>query len=310
VYDGNNLITKIRALSVGGGTVKIDGESYIPPKEVYTLSTFSEIAKYCAKKNIRISDFVFETEPDIYEYLVNIFAIMRKSVEEGLQAEGTLHGGLKLNRKAKSLNSFNSLNETSSMLENRRISSYSLAVAEQNADNKTVVTSPTCGASGVLPGVLYYLYKDCGAPLDKIIRALATAGIIGNLVKTNASISGAECGCQAEIGTACSMTAAAMAEVYDLTIDQIECAAEIALEHNLGLTCDPVNGLVQIPCIERNAMASIKAVSAFNLAKYLTEHRKISFDDIVKVMYETGKDLRRPYRETAEGGLAKLYEKR
>ena len=308
IYDGNNLLNTVRGISVGGGTVKIEGEKYDPPKNVYSLNTFKDIAEFCNKNNMRISDYAFMVEPDIYNYLSDIFSVMRNCIEEGLQAEGTLHGGLNLSRKAKTLNSFNSLNETSSMLENRRISSYSLAVAEQNADNKTVVTSPTCGASGVLPGVLYYLYKDCGAPLEKIIRALATAGIIGNLVKTNASISGAECGCQAEIGTACSMTAAAMAEVYDLSIDQIECAAEIALEHNLGLTCDPVCGLVQIPCIERNAMASIKAVSAFNLAKYLTEHRKISFDDIVKVMYETGKDLKNNYRETSTGGLAKYYK--
>ena len=308
VYDGDMLLTKIRALSVGGGTVKIEGVEYKEPPIVYKHSTFSEIANYCRQNGIKISDYAFETEPYIYKYLENVFKIMVKSIEDGLNASGVLHGGLNLNRKAKSLNSFNSLNETSSMLENRKISSYSLAVAEQNADNKEIVTAPTCGASGVLPGVLYYLYKDCNAPLDKIIRGLATAGIIGNLVKTNASISGAECGCQAEIGTACAMTAGAMAEVYDLTIDQIECASEIALEHNLGLTCDPVCGLVQIPCIERNAMASIKAVSAFNLAKYLTEHRKISFDDIVKVMYETGKDLKHNYRETSTGGLAKYYK--
>ena len=308
VYDKEVLVNKIRALSVGGGTVKIEGVNYEEPPKVYPHSTFKEIAEYCNSKGIRISDYVFEIEPDIYQYLENIFKVMCECVEDGLKASGTLHGGLNLNRKAKSLSLFNSLNETSSMRENRRISSYSLAVAEQNADNKTIVTAPTCGASGVLPAVLYYLYKDCGAPLDKIIRALATAGIIGNLVKTNASISGAECGCQAEIGTACSMTAGAMAEVYDLSIDQIECASEIALEHNLGLTCDPVCGLVQIPCIERNAMASVKAVSAFNLAKYLTEHRKISFDDIVKVMYETGKDLHHNYRETSTGGLAKYYK--
>lgn len=307
VYDNETLINKIRAVSVGGGTVKIEGVNYVEPKQVYKLNAFKDVSEYVKSKNIRLSDYVFENEPEIYDYLTTIFNVMIKCVEEGLNADGTLRGGLNLSRKAKDLYSFNSLNETSSMLENRKISSYSFAVAEQNADNKTVVTAPTCGAAGVLPGVLYYLYKDCGAPLDKIIRALATGGLIGNLVKTNASISGAECGCQAEIGTACSMTAAAMAEVYDLSVDQIECAAEIAIEHNLGLTCDPVKGLVQIPCIERNAMAAVKAVSAFNLAKYLTSHRKVSFDDIVKVMYETGKDLNGRYRETSTGGLAKYY---
>ena len=170
-----------------------------------------------------------------------------------------------------------------------------------------MVTAPTCGASGVLPAVIKYKSDSLGCSEEDILRALAVAGIVGNLVKQNASVSGAECGCQAEIGTACSMAAAALAELFDMGIDQIEYAAEIALEHHLGLTCDPVCGLVQIPCIERNAVAAMRAINAVTLASFLTFTRKISFDLIVKTMYETGKDLHSRYRETSEGGLAKLY---
>ncbi|MBR5257444.1 MAG: L-serine ammonia-lyase, iron-sulfur-dependent, subunit alpha, partial [Clostridia bacterium] len=173
--------------------------------------------------------------------------------------------------------------------------------------NGTVVTAPTCGACGVLPAVLKYAQDTRGFTDLQIARALATAGVIGNLTKTNASISGAECGCQAEIGSACSMTAAALASLYGLNIDQIEYAAEIAMEHNLGLTCDPVNGLVQIPCIERNAVAAMRAISSVNLLRFLFSTRKISFDEVVATMYRTGKDMDEKYRETSHGGLAQIY---
>ena len=182
-----------------------------------------------------------------------------------------------------------------------------MAVAEENADNGIIVTAPTCGSCGIVPSILYYMYKNFNVKEEDIINALAVAGVIGNVVKNNASISGAECGCQAEVGVACSMAAAALGQINDLDIFTIECAAEIGLEHNLGLTCDPVLGLVQIPCIERNAMASVKAVNAVTLAKSLEGKHKISFDDIVKVMYETGKDMSSNYRETSVSGLAKLY---
>lgn len=171
-----------------------------------------------------------------------------------------------------------------------------------------MVTAPTCGASGVLPAVLCFKQAERGYSDDEIIKSLAVAGIIGNLIKTNASISGAECGCQAEVGSACAMAAAAFAYLKGLSIKQIECAAEVALEHHLGLTCDPVAGLVQIPCIERNAVAAMRAVDAVSLAEMLFAERKISLDMVIQTMYETGKDLSVMYRETSEGGLAKLYE--
>ncbi|MBR0076096.1 MAG: L-serine ammonia-lyase, iron-sulfur-dependent, subunit alpha, partial [Synergistaceae bacterium] len=184
---------------------------------------------------------------------------------------------------------------------------YAYAVSEENADENIVVTAPTCGSCGVLPSVMYYMERDRGFPEDEILDALAVAGIIGNVIRTNASISGAECGCQAEIGSACSMTAGALASLYGLNIEQIEYAAEIAMEHNLGLTCDPVKGLVQIPCIERNAVAAMRAISSVNLSRFLFATRKISFDEVVATMYRTGKDMDEKYRETSHGGLAQIY---
>jgi L-serine dehydratase len=180
-------------------------------------------------------------------------------------------------------------------------------VSEQNADCGKIVTAPTCGACGVVPAVLKYMQEKNHFSDDDVIRALAVAGLIGNIVKTNASISGAECGCQAEVGTACSMAAAALCELFEMGIDQIEYAAEMSMEHMLGLTCDPICGLVQIPCIERNAVAAMRALNALSLANFLTGTRKISFDMVVKTMYETGKDLHASYRETSEGGLAKHF---
>ncbi len=172
-----------------------------------------------------------------------------------------------------------------------------------------IVTAPTCGACSVLPSVLRYMRENRGFSQKRVLRALAVAGLIGNLIKTNASISGAECGCQAEIGSACAMAAAALGELFEMGVDQIEYAAEVALEHHLGLTCDPICGLVQIPCIERNAVAAMRAINAVRIANFLTATRKISFDTVVKTMYETGRDLLGRYRETAEGGLAKNYAK-
>ena len=192
---------------------------------------------------------------------------------------------------------------------NRLICAYAFAVSEENASGGIIATAPTCGACGVLPAVLKFLQPKRKFSDEQILHAMAAGGIIGNLIKTNASISGAECGCQAEIGTACAMAAASAAELYELDLDQIEYAAEMSIEHHLGLTCDPVCGLVQIPCIERNAIAAMRALNAVNLADFLADTRKISFDTIVETMYETGKDLKVLYRETAEGGLAKKYKR-
>lgn len=298
----------VTAVSVGGGEVIVNGESLSSSRDVYGESNFAEIKARLTAEKLTLADYVDMHEKDIDGYLLRVWQVMKNSVERGLNADGVLGGGLKLARKAKALYNENTKFEPDVMRENRKLSAYAFAVAEENADNGEIVTAPTCGSAGVLPAVLYYMYKDCHVSESEIICALKTAGIIGNVVKHNASISGAECGCQAEIGVACSMAAAALADIYGLDIDAIECSAEIALEHSLGLTCDPVLGLVQIPCIERNAVAGIKAVNAVMLAKSLSDKHKISFDEIVAVMYETGKDMNAVYRETAIGGLAKIYK--
>jgi L-serine dehydratase len=199
------------------------------------------------------------------------------------------------------------MDESRETRQNRMVCAYAFAVAEQNADGGTIVTAPTCGACGVMPAALLFMQQDRGFSDEEMVRALAVGGLIGNLIKHNASISGAECGCQAEIGSACSMTAAALAELFGMGLDQIDYAAEVAMEHHLGLTCDPIGGLVQIPCIERNAVAAMRAINALSLANFLSSTSKISFDMVVDTMYETGRDLNRVYRETSEGGLAKKY---
>lgn len=306
--DGSE-IGHTRILSVGGGDIQIDGIPNDPKDEVYKENSFAEIAAYCKSKNIRISDYVEENEgEDIWAYLSAVWETMRHAIHEGLTTTGVLAGGLGVERKASYLYNQRHIDESKATKETRIVCSYAFAASEQNAGGGIVVTSPTCGASGVVPAVLKYKSDSLGYSDEDILRALAVAGVIGNLVKQNASVSGAECGCQAEIGTACSMAAAALAELFDMGIDQIEYAAEIALEHHLGLTCDPICGLVQIPCIERNAVAAMRAINAVTLASFLTFTRKISFDLIVKTMYETGKDLHSRYRETSDGGLAKLYK--
>ena len=245
----------------------------------------------------------------IFEFLSKVWQTMTNAIHEGLTTSGILPGGLNVERKAQYLYNQRHIDESQVTRENRLVCSYAYAVSEQNADNGTIVTAPTCGACAVLPSVLKYMQDKHGFSDRDIYRALAVAGLIGNLVKTNASISGAECGCQAEIGTACSMASAALGELFEMGIDQIEYAAEIAFEHHLGLTCDPICGLVQIPCIERNAVAAMRAINAMSLANFLSGSRKISLDLVIKTMYETGKDLSHLYRETSEGGLAKNYNK-
>ena len=233
---------------------------------------------------------------------------MRSAIANGLAREGELPGGLHVSRKAGYLYHQHHIDESDVTRENRLICAYAFAVSEENAANGTIVTAPTCGSCGILPAVLRYHKEKRGYTDEQIYHALEVAGLIGNVIRTNASISGAECGCQAEVGSACSMAAAALAELYEMRIEQIEYAAEVAMEHHLGLTCDPIGGLVQIPCIERNAVAAMRAINAVNLANFLTDTRKISFDLVVETMYETGKDRSRRYKETSEGGLAKLYK--
>ncbi len=297
-----------RVFSIGGGNIRFEGETSEEEKEVYSQKNFTEILETCKEKKISLCRFITQMEDDgLREYLKTVWQAMKESVVRGLAAEGTLPGGLGVARKAGTLFRKRCYNESADVAMNRIIAAYAYAVSEENADEHIVVTAPTCGSCGVLPAVMYYMETDRGFPEEEILSALAVAGLVGNVIRTNASISGAECGCQAEIGSACSMTAAALASLYGLNTDQIEYAAEIAMEHNLGLTCDPVKGLVQIPCIERNAVAAMRAISSVNLSRFLYETRKISFDEVVATMYRTGKDMDEKYRETSHGGLAQIY---
>ena len=306
--DGVELGRK-RMCSIGGGAVAEAGAEMEDTPEVYPETSFGEIMEYCRVHNMRLSDFVAMREGDgIWDYLHEMWRVMTQAIAQGLSVRGTLPGGLQVERKAQHLFQQRHMDESPSTRENRMVCAYAFAVSEQNAGGGMVVTAPTCGSCGVLPAVLKYMQETRGLPEQDILRALAVGGLVGNVVKTNASISGAECGCQAEVGTACSMAAAALGELFGLGLDQIEYAAEVALEHHLGLTCDPVAGLVQIPCIERNAVAAMRAINALSLANFLADSRKISFDLVVQTMYETGLDMAHPYRETAEGGLAKLYK--
>ena len=301
-------LARERFYSIGGGEVLAEGEEAAEGCEVYPHNSFSEIAAYCREHEMRLSDYVFLHEgEEIRDYLGEVWRVMQEAIKRGITTDGVLHGGLGTQRKAQYLYRARHIDESEETKTNRLICAYAYAVSEENAAGGLIVTAPTCGSCGVLPAVLKYLQVKRGYADEAILRGLAVAGIIGNLIKTNASISGAECGCQAEIGTACAMAAAAAGELFELNEDQIEYAAEMSIEHHLGLTCDPIGGLVQIPCIERNAIAAMRALNAVNLADFLADTRKITFDMIVETMYETGKDLKVIYRETAEGGLAKKY---
>ena len=302
----------MRVESIGGGDIRIPGHRDAESEEVYIEHSFAEIADFCKWRYIHtLSEYVELNEgPEIWDFLMEVWQVMKNAIDEGLKAEGVLPGGLNVQRKAKFLIESEPEEKVPVLLEFQKIAAYAYAVAEQNADNGTIVTAPTCGACGVLPAVLKYAQDTRGFTDEQICRGLATAGIIGNLTKRNASISGAEAGCQAEIGTACSMAAAALAELYGQNLDQVEYAAEVAMEHHLGLTCDPICGLVQIPCIERNAVAANRAMNACNLSYFLTGSRNISYDMVCRAMHETGINLNHRFRETSEGGLAKLYSRK
>ena len=311
-FKQDEQIGYLRVESIGGGDIRIPGQSHRDTPDVYPENSFAEIADFCKWRYIdKLSDYVELNEgEDIWEFLGTVWQTMKNAISEGLAAEGVLPGGLKVQRKAKFLIEQKPEEDIPALNEFQRIAAYAYAVAEQNADNGTIVTAPTCGACGVVPAVLKYAQDTKGYSDAQIVRALATAGIIGSLTKRNASISGAECGCQAEIGTACSMAAAALAELYGQSLDQVEYAAEVAMEHHLGLTCDPICGLVQIPCIERNAVAANRAMNACNLSYFLTGSRNISYDMVCRAMHETGINLNHRFRETSEGGLAKIYARR
>lgn len=308
-YKNNKLLDTWRVYSIGGGTFKIENKQDIIAKDIYPHKNFNEIKEYIKQNNMDLYDYVclIEGKEEITEFLKQVWESMQQTIKNGLSATGTIPGKLKLKKKAKNIYENKLEFETNDIKKTRLLSSYAYATSEENASGGIIVTAPTCGACGVLPSALYYMKEEYSISDDKIIKALAVAGIIGNIVKTNASISGAECGCQAEIGTACSMAAAAVAYLLGLDIDRIENSAEVAMEHHLGLTCDPIYGYVQIPCIERNAIAAMRAFDAATLSLMLDKYKKISFDLVVETMYETGKDLGKHYRETSEGGLAKKY---
>ena len=310
-YKNDTQIAFSRVESVGGGNIVVDGVPALTTPSTYPENSFAEIAQFCRWRYISLAEYVELNEgPEIWDFLKEVWAVMRSAVEAGINTTGILPGGLNVERKAKRLHDRVSPSNLPETRELQLVCSYAYAVAEQNADNGTVVTAPTCGACGVVPAVLYYLQEKYHYSDDKMARALGVGGLFGNLIRRNASISGAECGCQAEIGTATCMAAAAMCELMGLPIEETEYAAEVAMEHQLGLTCDPICGLVQIPCIERNAVAAMRAIDACNLAHMLIGSRNISFDMVIRTMYETGINMSHAFRETAEGGLARFYSRR
>lgn len=303
-FDNNDkIINEWTCYSVGGGAL-IDDFTELETIEIYPHNTMADILDWCKKNDKQLWEYVAEFEDDaIWNFLEEVWKVMFESIKRGLITDGTLPGGLKLQRKAQSFN-VRGQNFATPFKRRSQLFSYALAVSEENASGGVVVAAPTCGASGVLPAVLKYFKKIHKSDNRTILRALATAGLIGNIVKTNASISGAEVGCQGEVGTACAMASGAATQMMGGTILQIEYSAEMGIEHHLGLTCDPVKGLVQIPCIERNAFAAERAVAHNNYALLTDGRHRISFDEVVETMYQTGIDLQSKYRETSEGGLA------
>ncbi len=307
-FRGGEQTGFLRVRSIGGGAIEIDGRPTPPSEECYPHAGFTEIAAYCRENGLTLPEYAARFERQGWrEHLQEVLSVMRAAVARGIATDGILPGELGVHRKAALLFNTPLPNESPETREVRLRSAYAYAVSEENAAGGIISTAPTCGACGVVPAVLLRAQATEGYSDEALLDALTTAGLIGNLVRTNASISGAECGCQAEIGTACSMAAAALGQLRGYDLRRIESAAETAMEHNIGLTCDPVCGLVQIPCIERNSVAAQKAVHAALLAGLLADTQKVSFDCIVRNMYETGRDLLGAYRETSVGGLAKLY---
>lgn len=291
--------------SVGGGAVEEEGKPLTKSAEIYTLNSMSEILEYCESTGRSYWEYVEQCEgKEIWDYLFKVWSAMKRAVENGLKHEGRLPGPLNLRRKASTY-----LVKAEGFKDNLRTRgltfAYALAVSEENASGGIIVTAPTCGSSGVLPAVLYHIWKSRNVPEERMLHALATAGLFGNIVKQNASISGAEVGCQGEVGVACAMAAAAACQLFGGSPAQIEYAAEMGLEHHLGMTCDPVCGLVQIPCIERNAYAAARALDANIYATFTDGQHRVTFDRLVEVMKETGHDIPSLYKETGEGGLAK-----
>ena len=292
--------------SIGGGTISEGPGSAIGEgHEVYGLNTIAEIVKWCQENGRNYWEYVQQCEDeDIWDYLKAVWEAMKASIHRGLDSEGALPGPLKLSRKAATYH-IKASGYKANLQTRGMVFSYALAVSEENASGGVVVTAPTCGSSGVLPAVLYHISKGHDFNEKRILHALATGGIFGNVVKHNASISGAEVGCQGEVGVACAMASAATCQLFGGTPTQVEYAAEMGLEHHLGMTCDPVCGLVQIPCIERNAFAAARALDSNIYASFSDGFHRVSFDEVVQVMKETGHDIPSLYKETGAGGLAK-----
>ncbi len=305
--EGDRYTNPWTVFSIGGGALAEEGKSTISLPEMYDLNTMTEILQYCEWSGKSYWEYVEEREgSEIWSFLKEVWEVMKAAVERGLDAEGVLPGPLNLRRKAASY-----YVKATGYKDNLRtrglVFAYALAVSEENASGGRIVTAPTCGSCGVLPSVLYHLWKSRDFSENRILKALATAALFGNVAKSNASISGAEVGCQGEVGVACAMAAAAANQLFGGSPAQIEYAAEMGLEHHLGMTCDPVCGLVQIPCIERNAYAATRALDANIYSTFTDGIHRVSFDKVVDVMNQTGHDLPSVYKETSEGGLAKDY---
>ena len=312
-YDENDKLVDSRTVySVGGGALS-DGQNTIgltsdQGKDIYPMTTMSQIMDWCEKTGKSYWEYVEDCEgPEIWDYLEEVWRVMKDAVKRGLDNEGVLPGPLSLHRKAVSYH-IKAEGYKDSLRTRGLVFAYALAVSEENASGGEIVTAPTCGSCGVVPAVLYHLEVSRGFSKNRMLRALATAGLFGNIVKQNASISGAEVGCQGEVGVACAMAAAAASQLFGGSPAQIEYAAEMGLEHHLGMTCDPVCGLVQIPCIERNAYAAARALDANIYSSFTDGIHRVSFDRVVDVMKQTGHDLPSLYKETGEGGLAKGHE--
>ena len=293
--------------SIGGGTLANETCNEQTTNEVYKMHYIRDILKWCEDTGYSYWEYVEQCEgKEIWDYLAEVWEVMQEAVRRGLESEGILPGGLGIRRKASDY-MIRARGYGSSIKSRGMVYAYALAVSEENACGGKIVTAPTCGSCGVMPAVLYHLKETREFRDSRILRALATAGLFGNVVRTNASVSGAEVGCQGEVGVACAMAAAAASQLFGGTAAQVEYAAEMGLEHHLGLTCDPVCGLVQIPCIERNAFAAARALDANTFSNFSDGRHRVSFDQVVEVMQQTGNDLPSLYKETSEGGLAKKY---
>ena len=307
--EAGNVTDDWTVYSVGGGRIDDKGDR-IPPEtisNIYPHRNMREIQAYLNETGMNFWEYVEECEgSEIWDYLRDIWHVMSEAVDRGVRAEGMIPGGLGITRKA-NLYFRRSQLTREGFIHSTPMSAYALAVSEENATGGKIVTAPTCGSCGVVPAVLRYFQLKMDISENNILRALATAGVVGNVAKHTGSISGAEVGCQGEIGVACAMAAAAASYFYSGTSRQIEYAAESGLEHHLGLTCDPVAGLVQVPCIERNAAAANAALFAAQFVMFSDGMHRVNFDDVIEVMMHTGIDMPRLYRETSEGGLAKVY---